>query len=66
MNLHISTFWISKMLESLEKAGPKNDEDPSKHFLKILDMRPISTRKHEWNVGTMGPISTRKNEMECW
>ena len=54
------------MLQVLEKMGTGNDEDPSKKFLKILDMVPISTRKHETIVGNMGPISTRKHEMAFW
>ena len=40
-------------LKYLEKTGPTNDEDASNKFLKTLDMRSISTRKHEWNCGNM-------------
>ena len=42
-------------MTNLEKAGTENDEDPSENFLKILDMGPISTWKHEmkfWNLAT--------------
>ena len=45
---------------------PKHDEDPSNKILKVLDVRSISTRKHEWDFGSMGLISTRKDEMEFW
>ena len=30
--------------------------------IKMLDMAPISTRKHEWECGSMGPISARKHK----
>ena len=38
-----------------KRRGPKKDEDPSKQILKILDMRPISTRKHERDFGRYLP-----------
>ena len=43
-----------------KRRVPKNDEDLFKQILEILDMGPISTRKHEWNFGNIVPISTRK------
>ena len=30
-----------------KRQAPKNDEDPSKTILEILNMEPISSRKHE-------------------
>ena len=33
-----------------KRPGPKNDEDPSNKILKILNMGPISTRKHEMEM----------------
>ena len=63
INLKIVDFENMKMWET---TGNEHDEDPSNIFLKILDMRSISTRKHEWNVGSMGPISTRKHERTFW
>ena len=50
-----------------KRQAPENDEDQSKKskkILKILDMWPISTRKHEWDLNSMVPISARKHEME--
>ena len=38
--LHI---WTSRKCQIWKRRAPKNDEDPSKNFLKILDMGPIST-----------------------
>ena len=32
-----------KKCQIWKRRAPKNDEDPSKNFLKILDMGPIST-----------------------
>ena len=33
------------------RRAPKNDEDPSKNFLKSLDMYFISIKKHEMEIG---------------
>ena len=63
-------FWISQIYgcpfvwHFWKRRAPRNDEDPSDQFLKISDMGPISTRKHEWNVGNILPISSRKHDME--
>ena len=38
--LHI---WTSKKCQMRKRRAPKNDEDPFKNFLKILNMGPIST-----------------------
>ena len=37
--LHI---WTSKKCQIWKRRAPENDEDPSKNFLKILNMGPIS------------------------
>lgn len=33
--------------EIVNRQAPKNDEDSSHKLLKILDMGPISTKRHE-------------------
>ena len=38
-------FWI--------RRAPKNDEDPFNIVSKIMDMRPVSIKKHEWNFADM-------------
>ena len=54
-------------MKMLERRAPNNDEDLFKLLLKYwIDMGPISTRKHERDVGNMGQISTRKHEMAFW
>ena len=50
----------------LEKAGPKQIEDPSNKFLKILNMGSISLRKHEWEILNMESILKKEHEMEIW
>ena len=40
-----------------KRWAPKIDEESSDKILKILDMRSISTRKHEWNFANMEPTS---------
>ena len=56
--LHI---WASKKCKCWKRRAPKNDEDPSKNFLKILNMRSISIKKHEWFFTNMVPISVSKH-----
>ena len=46
----------------LEKTGTESPEDPSNKIYKILNMGPISTRKHEWIFINMVPISISKHE----
>ena len=46
-----------------KRRAPINDEDPSNKISKIMDMGPISTRKHEWNFINMVPISITKHKM---
>ena len=50
----------------LEKRAPKNDEESSNEILKTLDMKSISSRKHERIFANMVPISITKHEMEFW
>ena len=52
------------MLDLFEKAGTEHDEDPSNEILKILDMRPTSTRKHGWIFAKMVPIPTTNHKMK--
>ncbi len=33
-----------------KRRGPTNDEDPFKEILKIVNMEPISTKKHEIDI----------------
>ena len=44
-----------------KRRKPHNDEDPSNTILDILDMGPISTRKHEWNFGICLPEDMKLN-----
>ena len=37
----IFTYMDFKKCQIWKRRAPKNDEDPSKNFLKILDMGPI-------------------------
>ena len=46
----ISNFFKSTLLIVLENGAQKKDEDPSSDFLKILDMRSISIRKHGMTI----------------
>ena len=62
----ISKLWISNIWEVLEKDGHRKWWRSVLFFLKILDMGPISARKHEWDFSSMVPISTRKHEMDFW
>ena len=41
-------FENPKCCQFRKRRAPENYEDLSNQNLKILDMRPISTRKHEW------------------
>ena len=46
-----------KKCQIWKRRAPKNDEDPSKNFLEILNIGPISIKKHEWIFANMVPIS---------
>ena len=52
--LHI---WTTQKCQIWKRQAPKNDEDPSNQIFKILNMGPISIKKHEWIFLSMGPIS---------
>ena len=43
----VINYGFPKLWKCWERQGPNNDEDPSEKFLKILEMRSISTRTHE-------------------
>ena len=57
--LHI---WTSKECQIWKRRAPKHDEDPSKNFLEIMDMGPISIKKHEWIFANMVPISITEHK----
>ena len=46
-----------------KRRAQRNDEDPFNKIFKIMDMRPISIKKHEWNFANMVPRSTTKHKM---
>ena len=46
-----------------KRQAPTNDEDPSNKIFKILNMGPISIKKHEWMLANMVPISISKHKM---
>ena len=50
----ISTFRKSDNLKIMEKAGTENPENPFSIVLEDLNMRSISSKKHE--VGTLGNL----------
>ena len=45
--------------------APKDDEDSVDKIFKIMDMKPISTKKHEWFFIDMVSISIAKHKMTC-
>ena len=53
----------SNVFESVGQDGHRK-RMKIRSFLKIWDMRPISTRKHEWNFANTVPISTTKHKMD--
>ena len=55
--------------ENYRKTGPDKSEYPSDKLLKILNMRSISTQKHELGILeilNMRSISIQKHEMDIW
>ena len=51
VNLNVGEIINSEMLETIWKRGaPENDDDPSKQILEILNMGPISSRKHDMEI----------------
>ena len=54
------------MLSILEKTGTEHNEETSNEMVRILDMKPISIKKHEWTFANMVPISITKHRMIFW
>ncbi len=53
-NFENPQFWHSSKRRTAkhdEDLTPKNNEDPFNKILRILDMRSISSRKHEMEIG---------------
>ena len=46
-----------------KRRAPKNPKESSNEISKIMDMKPRSIKKHEWNVANMVPISITKHNM---
>ena len=46
----ISLLGKSKCLKHSKRRALDNPDDPSNQFLKVLDMGPISSRKHEMMI----------------
>ena len=63
LSMHITKFRAYRFLEISEKTGTEHDEESSKTILNILDMRPTSVKKHEWDFANMLPISSTKHKM---
>ena len=61
---HISRLQI--VCRFRKRWAPKNDEDPFNKVSKIMDMGPISIKKHERIRSNMVPISITKHEMFFW
>ena len=59
----MSKFWNRIGFTFSKIQAPTNDEGTSNKILKILEMRPISIKKHEWTFVKMVPISTTKHKM---
>ena len=46
-----------------KRQAPRSDEEPFNEILKILDARPISLKRHEWDFANMVPLSITKHKM---
>ena len=46
-----------------KRRGPKHDEESFNKILKILDMRSVFARTHEWDFANMVSMSTTKRKM---
>ena len=55
-------IWTSKKCQFWKRQAPKNPEDPSNEIFKILNMGPISIKKHEWIFAIMIPISISEHK----
>ena len=45
---------LIRNVENVIKTGAENDEDPFKNILEILNMRSITSRKHEMEICLRG------------
>ena len=44
----LNILGVQKSCQIWKTRAPKNDEDPSEPFFKIIDMGPISTKMEFW------------------
>ena len=49
-----------KKCQFWKRRAPRIPEDPFNRIFKILNMRSISIKKHEWTFANMVPISISK------
>ena len=56
-------FGISICCQVSKRWAPKRDEDPFKKTFEILNMGPVSIKKHEWMFPNLVTISISKHEM---
>ena len=68
MGTSFQTYFIISQHSGLPTFGqfwkrrtPTNHEDQSKHFFKIMGMRSISIKKHEWFFGSILPENMKCN-----
>ena len=50
---NLGILGTSKFWQFWKRRAPKKDEDPLNQILEILDMRSISSRKHDMNFANM-------------
>ena len=63
---HVNRSGLPKKCRFWQKRTPKNDETPSTKISQIMDIRPISIKKHEWNFPKMVQVSITKHKMTFW
>ena len=60
---YLNILEIQKIVHSGKGGGRKVPNNRLMEILKILDMRPISSKKHEWYFANIVPISITKHKM---
>ena len=59
-------YILENVCQFRKRRAPNNDADPFDKISQIMDMRPISIKKHEWMFANRVHICTTKHNMVFW
>ena len=63
---YLNTLEPKNVPNKLKRRGSTNPQESSNEILKILDMKPISIKKHECMFAIMVAVSTQNIKWQVW